>query len=88
MRLLCEYPVGSLRNAVTVNHIPSVAKVVRNLPGIGKPFLIFDTLPGNPVMVDFSMFPQYVVSADETANATMINEMLATPPIDAVTFDV
>ena len=86
MRLLSGYPVGSLRNAVTINHIPSVAKVVRNLPGIGKPIQIFNTLPGNPVIVDFSMFPQYVGSADETANATMINEMPATPPIDAVTF--
>lgn len=86
MRLLCEYPAGVLRNAVTTNHVPSVASVVRNLPGVGKPFLIFASLPGNPVMVDFSMYPQYIVSSDISANIDMINAMLDNPPIDAVTF--
>lgn len=86
MRLLCEFPAGTLRNAVTVNHIPSVAKVLRNMPGIGKPFLIFEALQGVAVAVDFDMYPQYVVSADEAANTAMIEEQLATPPLDAVTF--
>lgn len=86
MRLLCEFPTGVLRNAITVNHLPSVGSVLRSLPGVGKPFLIFDSLPGNPVMVDFSMYPQYIVSSDINENITMINAQLANPPLDAVTF--
>lgn len=86
MRLLCEYPVGVLRNAVTVNNVNSVASVVRSLPGIGKPFLIFAVLPSNPTMVDFEMHPEYVVSGDVAENAAMIEAMLANPPMDAVSF--
>lgn len=87
MKLICEYPPGTLRNNITtVNNIPTVGKTVRNVPGIGQPFLIFASLPSPPIMADFSMFPDYVVSANEADNVAMIEAMLADPPLAALTF--
>ena len=93
MKLICEYPVGTLRNATTVANKTTVATTVKTLPGVGKPFLIFASLPSPAVMADFSMFPQFIVSSVVSENLQMINDMLAmddgvnpNPLLDALTF--
>lgn len=86
MKLICEYPPGNLRNVTTANNITSVATAVKNMPGVGQPFLIFQSLPGLVVLADFGMYPDYVVSSDAAQNAVLIQQMLDAPPIDALTF--
>ena len=86
MRLICEYPVNTLRNAVTVNNVSQVALAIKTMPGVGKPFLIFASLPGAVAAADFDLYPSYVVSSVTADNAALINAMLATPPLDALTF--
>jgi hypothetical protein len=93
MKLICEF-VGALRTATTVNNVTSVAMALRQMPGVGKPFLIFTSLPGKVVAADFEMFqndeqsgPKWVVSQDVAANVAAINEQLAAPPTDALTFE-
>ena len=85
MRLICEFPEGTLRNATTVNDVSAVASAIRQMPGVGKPFLIFQTSPGWVVMADFGLYPQYVVTSDLNQNIALINAMLASPPLDAIT---
>lgn len=86
MKLICEYPPGSLRNATTVANIDTVAKGLRNMPGVGRPFLIYQSLPGQVMSADFDMYPQYVVSSTEAENRALIEAQLETPPTDALTF--
>ena len=86
MKLICEYPPGTLRNATTAANIPAVASAVRSMPGVGKPFLIYQSLPGTVTIADFGMYPDYVVSSVVAENEAMINAMLATPPTDALTY--
>jgi hypothetical protein len=93
MRLICEYPSGTLRNAVTVSNHYTVASGLRSMPGIGKPFLIYETLPGPVVAADFELHqnsegtgPKWIVNADPNINLAMIEEQLADPPLDALTF--
>lgn len=86
MKLICESPPGTLRNVTTANNVVAVAKAVKSLPGVGKPFLIFQSLQGQVVLADFELHPEYVVNADPAENAALINAMLASPPTDALTF--
>lgn len=93
MKLICEYPVGTLRNATTVNYVDTVATAIKSMPGIGKPFLIYESLPGLVAMADFEHYlndegtgPRWVVSSDVAKNKAMILEQLASPPLDALTF--
>lgn len=97
MKIVCEYPAGTLRTATGVNNLTMLGQGVRVMPGIGKPFLVFADLPAPAVMADFdhesimvddgngNMVRKYVVSADVAANVAMINDMLANPPLDAIT---
>lgn len=92
MKLICEYPVGTLRNATTVANKTTVAVTLKSMPGVGKPFLIFQTLPSAATMADFDMFPQFVVSSVTSENLQMINDMLdmgvedPNPLLEALTF--
>lgn len=86
MKLICEFPPGNLRNVTTANNIQAVATAVKTMPGVGKPFLIYQSLPGQVIMADFELHPEYVVSSDVAQNATLIQQMLDTPPVDALTF--
>ena len=86
MKLICEYPPGTLRNATTVANLTTVATGLRVMPGVGKPFLIFQSLPGQVASADFDLYPQYIVSAVVADNLALINEALATPPLDALGF--
>lgn len=87
MKLICEYPAGTLRNAITSSNVNTVAMGLRVMPGIGKPFLIFPptAYQGAVAMADFDMYPDYVVSADVSENLALINAMMANPPLDAIT---
>jgi hypothetical protein len=93
MRLICEYPQGTLRNATTVNNIAIVGQTVKTLPGIGQPFLVFSSLPGvvgavdwqHESIVDENGNPKYIVSSVTSENVQMINAMLANPPLGAIT---
>ena len=86
MKLICEYPPGTLRNATTSSNIAAVSNAVKSMPGIGKPFLIFESLPGTVTIANFELYPEYVVNADASVNQQLINDMLATPPTDALTY--
>jgi len=93
MKIVCEYPVGTLRTATAVNNVVMVAQAVRQMPGVGQPFLAFASLPANAIMADFdheSILDEngnrrFVVSSVVAENIQMINEMLANPPLDAIT---
>lgn len=94
MKLICEYPVGSLRNAVTVSNINTVAQALKVMPGVGKPFLIFasDAYTGLVIMADFELHEDWagngnVVNSDVAKNKAMIEAMLAEPPLDAITLN-
>jgi hypothetical protein len=83
MKIICEYPVGTLRNATGTNVIPAIAKSLKVMPGVGKPFMVFESLPGLVTMV--VEWPEgMIVSAVESENVAMINEMLANPPLDKI----
>lgn len=58
---------------------------VNNVPGVGKPYLIFATLPdGDPVSADFSSAP--IANIDTAVNQTSIDAMLANPPWAALNY--
>lgn len=94
MRMVCEFPVGTFRpNVVTVNDAVAVGKTLRTMPGVGKPFLIFDGAVYNGLAVgaDFGLHTDWaghgnVVNSDPAKNTEMINAMLANPPLDALLF--
>lgn len=83
MKLICEYPVGTLRNATSTNNLQSLARSLKNMPGVGKPFLVFESLPG-PVTTVIEWPAEYVVSSDELENLGMINAMIANPPLSSI----
>lgn len=86
MRIICEYPPGSLRNAIGTDNLTVLAKSLKNMPGVGKSFLVFASLPSSPGSAAFEMFPDYVVSSVESENLALINTMLADPPMAALAF--
>jgi hypothetical protein len=90
MKLVCEFPVGTLRTMTTVNNVAQLATALKNVPGVGKPFLVFASLSGPALMADFDLHLDWAgsgnkVVSDVNTNIDMINAMLATPPTDAVT---
>ncbi len=93
MKIVCEYPVGTLRTATAVNTVTIVATAVKTMPGVGQPFLCFASLPSNAIMADFQHESivdengncKYIVSSSAAQNVIMINEMLANPPLAAIT---
>ena len=92
MKIICEYPPGTLRNAVGVDNVNTLAQAVKIMPGVGKPFLMFASTAyvGQVVMADFELHADWaghgnVVNSDVTKNKAMIEAMLAEPPLDAIT---
>ena len=87
MKLLCivkKRGVDTFATFVTAENTDH-ATHVKAIPGVGKPFLLFATLPdGNPASADFSNAP--VVSSDVSVNQTAIDAMLADPPWDALNY--
>lgn len=88
VKIVCIDKTNTPRYNITgVNDVARVAKTLKNMPGIGRPFMVFaDAGWVPPTMVDFDLHPDYVVSADESVNAGLIEAMLADPPIDALSF--
>ncbi|MEO3389507.1 hypothetical protein [Mesorhizobium sp. CAU 1741] len=89
MRVVCEYPVGTLRTALAVDNITMVAMTLRQMPGVGQPFLAFASLSGPAVMADFDLHPDWaghgnLVTNDVAKNAAMVQAMLDNPPLDAI----
>lgn len=63
----------------------SHAMHVKAIPGVGKPFLLFATLPdGNPSGADFSDAP--ICNNDPAVNQADIDAMLAAPPWDDLVY--
>jgi hypothetical protein len=91
MKLVCEKPPGTLRTLTSTNNIALAANALKTTPGVGQPFLMFASLPGVVVQVDFDLHADWaghgnVVNSDATKNAEMIQAMLDAPPLDALTF--
>jgi hypothetical protein len=87
MKLVCPVIVNGeeqTRVVTTVSGLDANAKFLRTVPGIGKPFWIFNTLPGTVVAADFTEAP--LVSEDILANRQEIERQLASPPLDKLTF--
>jgi len=62
------------------------ATFVKNVPGVGKPFYIFATLPdGNPSAVT-TWADAIVVNSDASVNQQAIDAMLANPPWDVLIY--
>lgn len=90
MKLLCEFPIGTLRSMTSTNNLALAAQGLKNVPGVGQPFLFFNTLPGQVAAVDFELHTDWAghgnkVTNDVQKNAEMIQAMLDTPPVDALT---
>lgn len=84
--------VPTLKALASTSNLNAVALAVKTTPGIGKPFLFFDTLPpGQPTLCDFDLHPDWaghgnLVTSDTATNRAMIDAMLASPPTDALTW--
>lgn len=80
MKLVCFVNINgvdTLKTLTTVAGVPQNAAFVKNKPGIGEPFLIFNSLPGVVVAAEFDTAP--IVNTDVSVNETSINTMLADP---------
>lgn len=83
MKLLCMVKkrgvetFGVILTASNTDH----ATFVKNAVGVGKPYLLFESLPdGNPTGAVFDGAP--IVNNDPAVNQTDIDAMLANPPWD------
>lgn len=83
MKLICTVKkrgVDTFAVMVTADNTDH-ATFVKVIPGVGKPFLLFATLPdGNPSAANFANAP--LVSNDTAANQAAIDAMLTDPPWD------
>lgn len=87
MKLVCGVMVNGeeqTRVVTTVSGLDNNAKFLRTIPGIGKPFYIFNTLPTGVIGADFNGAP--IVSEDIAVNKQLIEEQLANPQLDKIIF--
>lgn len=80
MKLVCEIQINGedqLKTLTTVSGLTQNATFVKTKPGVGKPFLMFNTLPGTVIAADFSSAP--IVSNDVSVNEASITAMLGDP---------
>lgn len=93
-KLVCVVNIGGVDTLKTIaasSNLDQCASALRTLPGTGKPFLFFASLPSNPTFADFDLHPDWaglgnLVTSVVADNRAMIDAMLATPPTDALTF--
>lgn len=87
VKIVCISKTGALLNNLSgVNDPVRVARSLKVFSAVGNSFLIFpDQGWSPPAVVNFDLFPDYVVQADEQANVELINQMLADPPYAAIT---
>lgn len=87
MKLICTVKkrgVDTFGVMVTADNTDH-ATFIKNIPGVGKPFWLFATLPdGNPSAADFTDAP--LVDIDPAVNQATIDAMLANPPWDALVY--
>jgi hypothetical protein len=88
MKLICEMEVRGeqrlvvLTTASTADH----GELVKNRPGVGKPYWIFSTIPdGKVIACDFTDAP--LVVEDASVNQYNIDQMPATPPLGLLTYE-
>jgi hypothetical protein len=91
MKMICEFPVGTLRTLTATNTLVLSAQGLINVPGVGQPFLFFNSLPGKVAAVDFELHEDWAghgnkVTNDIVKNMAMLQAMLDNPPLDAVVF--
>lgn len=82
MKLVCYISINGedqLKTLTTVSGITTNATFVKSKPGVGKPFLIFNSLPGAVVAAELDSGVAPIVSNDVSVNETAINTMLADP---------
>ncbi len=95
MKVVCEFN-GNLVTLTANPNLTVVANALKNVPGVGKPFLAFASLASNPSFCDFD-HPSicdangdriYVVTSNTATNYALINQCLAAAPapLDALTF--
>jgi hypothetical protein len=80
MKLVCFVNINgvdTLKTITTVAGIPQNAAFVKSKPGVGQPFLMFNSLPGVVVGAEFNTAP--IVNDDTSINEASINTMLADP---------
>jgi hypothetical protein len=86
MKLVCEILInGEMQTKVltTATGLDNGA-FVRTKPGVGKPFYMFNTLPGPVLAADWDGAP--IVNQDAAVNNAAIAAMIANPPLDKLTF--
>ncbi|WP_316979901.1 hypothetical protein [Shumkonia mesophila] len=87
MKVVCEITIGGvtiIRHYTTAAGV-NVGSVLRNIPGVGKPFWAWPTIPaGQVVGADFTGAP--VVSSDPAANNAAIAAITALPE-DVLIYD-
>jgi hypothetical protein len=88
MKIVCPITIGGVEQTKTLTTATGVdvGSFVKTKPGLGKPFLAFNTLPGTVTAADFDGAP--IVDADAAVNNAAITTMLADPQpyLDRLTF--
>lgn len=95
-KLVCEITINgspTLKALTSTSNLDSVANAIKTTPGVGKPFLFFNSLPqpGHPTLCDFDLHPDWagfgnLVTSNNADNRAMIDAMLLNPPLDALTW--
>lgn len=85
MKLVCFLNINGVDVAkaiTTFGDENNCAAFVKTKPGVGKPFLVYATLPPGVLLgAEFEdlNYPAPIVSSDTAVNLAKIQEMLATP---------
>lgn len=79
MKLVCEILVNGVMSTKVLTTADSMDQgaLVKTKPGVGKPFLMFASLPGSVIAADFEGAP--VVSTSTVENNQAIQAMLSEP---------
>lgn len=87
MNLICKVKKRGVDTFGVVVTAPNTdhATFVKNIPGVGKPFLLFASLPdGNPTGALLDQAP--IVNVDAAVNQAAIDDMLNNPPWDLLVY--
>lgn len=87
MKLVCFVNIGgvdTLKVITTADSVDTTAAFVKSKPGVGKPFLVYESLSGTVLGAEFEGEPLApIVSADVAANKTAIETMIAAESVAA-----
>lgn len=82
MKLVCYISINGedqLKTLTTVPGLTTNATFIKSKPGIGKPFLMFNSLPGTVIAAELDTGVAPIVSDDVPTNEAAITAMLADP---------